>query len=64
MEPGKGQTCVGDCPQSLAEPACSARLGSRVASMLCKLLSDRGLPGVQRRHGPFSIGTFSQGDEG
>lgn len=56
MELGKGQTYVRGCPQSLAEAAWSARLGSRVASMLCRLFSERGLPGQQLRHGPFLMG--------
>lgn len=32
--------------------------------MLCRLFSERALPGEQLKHGSFSIGTYSQGAEG
>lgn len=58
----------GDHPQSLAEALWSARLGSRLASMLLKLFSERGLPREQvqppavaqpPRHVPVTLGTSS-----
>lgn len=56
----------GDHPQSLAEALWSARLGSRLASMLLKLFSERGLPGEYwaavaqpPRHVQVTLGTSS-----
>lgn len=38
--------------------------GARVVDMLLRLFSEKGLPGEQFQHEPFSIGTSSQSVEG